>query len=110
MTMFVPEALFHKLGGSEDAGSGFAAIHSPALHTPYLARPGVVVLTRPSVNLEGLAGFLGGFDDALHFPAYLDDPMPLPDDTRLSVFSFAIIYTEFRTIDMNISPSMRLTR
>lgn len=76
MTMFVLEALFHKLGGSEGAGSGFAAIHSPVLHTPhgtpYLARPGVIVLARPRVNLEGL----GGFDDALHFPAYLETPHP----------------------------------
>jgi len=91
MTMFVPEALFHKLGGSQGAGFDFAAIHSPVLHTPhgtpYLARPGVVVLARPSVNLEGLVGFLGGFDEALHFPAYLEDSTSLPDGARLSAVS-----------------------
>lgn len=77
--------LFESLGGS--VNDGFPAIHSPVSHTgagtPYLRRPGVVMLAKPRVNVAGLAGFLDGFDPELGFPGYLDDPTTLPDSSQL---------------------------
>ena len=79
------EQLFEELGGS--VTDGFPAIHSPVFHTeagtPYLKRPGVVVLAKPQTNVAGLGGFLEGFDPALRFPEYLEDPTSLPDSTQL---------------------------
>jgi flavin-dependent thymidylate synthase len=76
---------FQELGG--EAPDGFPAIHSPVHHTeagtPYLKKPGVVVLAKPQTNVAGLAGFLEGFDPELRFPDYLDDPTELPDSSQL---------------------------
>jgi thymidylate synthase (FAD) len=47
--------------------------------TPYLRQAGVVLLARPEVRLEGMAGFLDGFGAELGFAAYLQDPrLPMP--------------------------------
>ena len=77
--------LFEELGGT--VNDGFPAIDSPVHHTkvgtPYLKKPGVVVLARPQTNVRGLAGFLEGFDPDLRFPEYLDDPTELPDSSQL---------------------------
>ena len=85
MHILTPETLFHELSGSET--SGFAAIQSPVHRSPngvlYLLKPGAVVLARPEVHLGGLTGFLGGFDESLHFPEYLEDPSTLPDGAQL---------------------------
>jgi thymidylate synthase (FAD) len=66
-----PTILFQELLGSDDSGS--IAIHSPVHQTPggtlYLIAPGVVLLARPQVSTQGLAGFLDGFDPSLNFPA-----------------------------------------
>lgn len=91
------EAIFHELNGSE--GSGFTAIHSPVHTTPggvlYLFKPGVVVLARPSFRLQGLAGFLEGYDPALRFPEYLDDPTNLPDGAQLCKVAGQVCYMSF---------------
>ena len=77
--------LFEELGGT--VNDGFPSIHSPVHHTesgtPYLKRPGVVVLAKPQTNVAGLSGFLEGFDPALRFPEYLDDPTELPGSSQL---------------------------
>jgi flavin-dependent thymidylate synthase len=77
--------LFETLGGT--VADGFPAIHSPVFHTgagtTYLKAPGVAMLARPQTNVAGLAGFLEGFDPALGFPAYVDDPTRLPDSSQL---------------------------
>ncbi len=77
--------LFEEIGGT--VNDGFPTIHSPVHHTeagtPYLKRPGVVVLAKPQTNVAGLGGFLEGFDPDLHFPEYLDDPTELPDSSQL---------------------------
>ena len=77
--------LFQELGG--ETSDGFPTIHSPVHHTqagtPYLKRPGVVLLAKPQTNVAGLAGFLEGFDPELRFPEYLDDPTVLPDSSQL---------------------------
>jgi thymidylate synthase (FAD) len=85
MSAITPEMLLHEFDGNVNAG--FAVIDSPVHHSPggvlYLVKPGVVLLSRPSVNPGGLAGFLSGFDESLHFPEYLDDPTALPDGDQL---------------------------
>ncbi len=97
MTAITPEMLFHELNGHVNAG--FAVVDSPVHHSPggvlYLVKPGVVLLSRPSVNPGGLAGFLSGFDESLHFPEYLDDPTALPDGAQLCKIAGQVCYMSF---------------
>jgi len=97
MSITTPEMLFHELNGSQS--SGFAAIHSPIHNSPsgvlYLSRPGVILLARPEVRLGGLAGFLAGFDESLHFSEYLDDSTPLPDGAQLCKVAGQTCYMSF---------------
>ncbi len=97
MSAITSEILFRELNGS--VLSGFAAIDSPVHHSPggvlYLVKPGVVLLSRPSVNLGGLAGFLSGFDESLNFPEYLDDPTKLPDGAQLCKIAGQVCYMSF---------------
>lgn len=89
--------LFRELQGSDEAGS--ITIHSPAHRTQngtfYLTTPGVVLLARPQIALQGLAGFLSGFDPALHFSSYLDDPTVLPDGAQLCKVAGQVCYMSF---------------
>jgi thymidylate synthase (FAD) len=91
------QQLFEELGGI--VNDGFPAIHSPVHHTqagtPYLKKPGVIVLARPQTNVAGLAGFLEGFDPNLRFPEYLDDPTELPDSSQLCKTSGQTCYMSF---------------
>ncbi|HEX6478805.1 MAG TPA: FAD-dependent thymidylate synthase, partial [Ktedonobacteraceae bacterium] len=106
MSVIMPETLFRELSGEEN--SGFSAIHSPIHHspggTPYLVKPGVVLLARPNVHPAGLNGFLAGFDDSLHFSEYLDDPTSLPDGAQLCKIAGQVCYMSFgrgRTFNAN---------
>ena len=89
--------LFEELDGT--VTDGFPSIHSPVFHTqagtPYLKRPGVVVLARPQTNVAGLGGFLEGFDPALRFPEYIEDPTELPDSTQLCKTAGQVCYASF---------------
>jgi thymidylate synthase (FAD) len=91
------KVLFQELGGATT--DGFPAIHSPAHRTragtPYLRAPGVVMISKPQVNIAGLAGFLEGFDPALRFPEYLDDPTELPDSSQLCKTAGQSCYASF---------------
>jgi thymidylate synthase (FAD) len=91
------QQLFETLGGT--VTDGFPAIHSPVFHTeagtPYLKRPGVVVLARPQTNVAGLGGFLEGFDPNLRFPEYIEDPTDLPDSTQLCKTAGQVCYASF---------------
>lgn len=88
------ETLFQELHGEHT--SGFPTLHSPVYHSPngvpYLRVPGVVLLARPAINTSGLQGFLDGFDPALHFSEYLDDPTQLPDGAQLAKVAGQICY------------------
>ncbi|MBA2395649.1 MAG: FAD-dependent thymidylate synthase [Ktedonobacteraceae bacterium] len=53
------------------------------------------MLARPHTNIAGVAGFLAGFDPALNFPAYLDDPTSLPDGAQLSKIAGQLCYMSF---------------
>jgi thymidylate synthase (FAD) len=89
--------LFEEMGGT--VADGFPAIHSPIFHTgkgtAYLRAPGVVMLARPQTKVAGLAGFLEGFDPELGFPAYLNDPIPLPDSSQLCKIAGQVCYASF---------------
>jgi thymidylate synthase (FAD) len=89
--------LFEELGGT--VSDGFPAIHSPVSRTDagtaYLNTPGVVMLSRPQTNVSGLEGFLEGFDEALRFPEYLDDPTELPDSSQLCKTAGQLCYASF---------------
>lgn len=91
------QTLFYELHGTKNTGS--ATIHSPVYHspegTPYLLTPGTVVLASPKTSLEGLIGFLDGFDPALNFTAYLDDPTPLPNGAQLCKVAGQLCYMSF---------------
>jgi thymidylate synthase (FAD) len=89
--------LFEESGGAVE--DGFPTIHSQVHHTnagtPYLKRPGVVLLAKPQTNVAGLGGFLGGFDPDLRFTEYLDDPTRLPDSSQLCKTSGQTCYMSF---------------
>ncbi len=89
--------IFEELGGA--VSGGFPAIHSATHHTeigtPYLKKPGVVMLARPQTNVAGLEGFLEGFDPALGFPDYLNDPTELPDSSQLCKTAGQLCYASF---------------
>lgn len=92
-----PETLFDKLGGAETGG--FPHLHSPAHSTsrgtPYLKHAGVALLSKPDVNVEGLARFLEGFDPKLGFTAYLEDPTPLTPAAQLLKTAGQTCYSSF---------------
>jgi thymidylate synthase (FAD) len=91
------EELFAEMGGT--VHDGFPVIHSPVFRTAsgtaYLRSPGVVILTKPQTNVRGLGGFLEGFDPALRFPGYLDDPTELPDSSQLCKTAGQLCYASF---------------
>ncbi len=97
MSIISAQALFETVNGSLDAG--FATIHAPVHHTsagtPYLRSPGVVLLARPQIHMEGLNGFLDGFDPALRFSEYLDDPTQLPEGAQLCKVAGQVCYMSF---------------
>ena len=91
-------ALDHQPESDEDTSS-FPALHTPTHYSPagvpYLTTPGVVILSKPTINMAGLAGFLQGFDPALQFPQYLADPTPLPDGAQLCKVAGQLCYMSF---------------
>lgn len=89
--------LFEELGG--EVTGEFPTVHAPVhrttARTPYLKAPGVVILAKPRTNIEGLRGFLEGFDPDLRFPEYLDDPTELPDSSQLCKTAGQTCYASF---------------
>jgi thymidylate synthase (FAD) len=92
-----PQELFQRLGGQ--VKDDFPAIHVPVFKsapgTPYLAAPGVALIARPQVDLSGIAKFLNGFDPALGFAAYLDDPTALTPGAQLCKVAGQTCYASF---------------
>jgi thymidylate synthase (FAD) len=73
----------------------------PAMHvetfrtaqmTPYLKGPGVATLAIPETSLDGMLGFLRGFDDDLGFQEYLADPTVIPPAEQLCKAAGQICY------------------
>jgi thymidylate synthase (FAD) len=92
-----PQTLYEKLGGSSE--SEFPTLHSEVARTegdtPYLRHPGVVLIAKPNVDIEGLRTFLEGYGEELNFDAYLDDPTPLPPGSLLLKTAGQTCYSSF---------------
>ncbi len=77
--------VFEEYGGQ--FFNGYPAINSPVFHTengtPYLKRPGVVMVARTNVELRGLGDYLSGYDSELGFGDYLNDPVVLEPAAQL---------------------------
>ena len=82
-----------------DLDTGYPQIAAPAQHTPqgtpYLNQPGVHLLAKPAVSLEGLRPFLQGFGEELDFEQYLDDETELPSGTQLCKAAGQLCYASF---------------
>ncbi len=101
-----PENFFHQLRGEivNDAPAMHAAVLKSSEGTPYLTQPGVVLIARPQIQIEGLQKFLGGFDPALDFSNYLNDPTPLTSGAQLCKIAGQTCYASFspkRTMNAN---------
>jgi thymidylate synthase (FAD) len=92
-----PARAFADLGGAQTGG--FPHIHSEVFHThgatPYLKHPGVVMLAKPQVGVEGMRGFLEGYDPELGFGDYVDDPTVLPPASALLKTAGQVCYASF---------------
>ncbi|MGC8667553.1 MAG: FAD-dependent thymidylate synthase [Chthonomonadales bacterium] len=79
--------------------SGFPYIPSRVfrtrLGTPYLRAPGVHLIAKPEVSIEGLREFLEGFDVSLGFSTYLQDPDVLPPGAQLCKLAGQLCYMSF---------------
>jgi len=53
------------------------------------------LLGRPQTRVDGLSGFLEGFDSPLRFPEYVDDPTSLPDGAQLCKIAGQVCYMSF---------------
>ncbi len=72
-----------------------ASVFATSNGTPYLRSPGVHLIAKPAVSLDSMREFLEGFDPALGFPQYLDDPTPLPPGTQLCKVAGQLCYASF---------------
>ena len=98
--------LFTEYGGKLNGGHPAidAATHQTDAGTIYLQQPGAAMLAKPNVNLEAMRPFLEGFEPALQFPAYLDDPTSLPEGAALVKAAAQLCYASFgpgRTANAN---------
>lgn len=77
----------------------FPADHAEVFRTPrgipYLREPGVVLISKPAVDLSGLAEFFAGFDEELQFSDYLNDPTGLTSAEELCKFAGQLCYLSF---------------
>lgn len=91
------DSLFAEYGGAVLSGHPTidTDVQQSNAGTLYLQQPGVVMLAKPSVNLAAMRHFLEGFDPTLQFPAYLDDPVELPEGARLVKAAAQLCYASF---------------
>ena len=91
------QELFNRFGGRNK--NNFPAIHAPvfksAQGTPYLTAPGVALIAKPQVEISGVKNFLEGFDPALEFGSYLDDPTVLSSGAQLCKIAGQTCYASF---------------
>ncbi|MEK7155152.1 MAG: FAD-dependent thymidylate synthase [Patescibacteria group bacterium] len=98
--------VFDKFDGVENEGFPFidSQVYFTRRGTPYLKAPGVVMVAKPDVNLNGTGRFLEGFGRELNFSQYLDDPGKLLPAEALVKFAGQLCYASFgegRTLNAN---------
>lgn len=90
--------------------TGFPCVPSPTYQTEqgtyYLRAPGIATIAKPQVNVNSISDFLEGFDPALQFPQYIDDPTELTSGTQVCKLAGQLCYASFtpkRTQNANAS-------
>lgn len=80
------EEMFRQFDGK--VVDGFPVVDADVFHTdggtPYLQKPGVVLISKPSVSILGMRKFLRDYGEDLGFEQYLDDPTLLDNSTQLA--------------------------
>lgn len=91
------DELFEQFGGEHKPLPVIDAptFTTPSGLTPYLTEPGVALLSVPNVFLDGMEGFLGGFDPRLGFTEYLEDHDCLPDSSQVCKAAGQVCYASF---------------
>ncbi|HEV2473276.1 MAG TPA: FAD-dependent thymidylate synthase [Chthonomonadales bacterium] len=92
------------------SASGYPVVPSPPFATlagtPYLRAPGIALISSPSIAIDGLKDFLGGFDPQLQFPGYLEDRFQMPPGAQLCKAAGQLCYMSFgpkRTLNRDAS-------
>lgn len=87
--------IFKSLGGK--IIDGFPIIDSEVYYTkngtPYLKKPGIVMIAQPKVKIENSKNFLNSYQN--EFEEYLNDPDKLTPGTQLIKFSAQLCYMSF---------------
>lgn len=81
-------------------------VYKTSKNTLYLKSPGVILLSKPDVDVSGLGGFLSGFDKKLNFNDYLNDKKKLEDAEQLCKIAGQSCYASFgpkRTLNNDAS-------
>ncbi|MEK7497473.1 MAG: FAD-dependent thymidylate synthase [Patescibacteria group bacterium] len=77
----------------------FPAIHTEVYSTKkgtlYLKSPGVVLISAPAVNIQGMDKFLEGFPPDYRFDEYLNDPDELTSDEQLVKVAGQVCYASW---------------
>lgn len=84
----------------------YPRVYKTSKGTLYLKSPGVVLLSKPEVQVDNLGGFLKGFDKKLGFMNYLKDKDQLMSPERLSKIAGQACYASFgpkRTMNADAS-------
>lgn len=63
--------------------------------TPYLKKPGIALIAKPSVDLYSIKCFLEGFPKEYEFGKYLHDPVHLPPAEKLCKLAGQTCYMSF---------------
>ena len=87
--------LSFKDGGELIYPAYHAQVYQTETGTYYLKEPGVILLAQSVPHLEGLRAFLGGFDENLEFPQYLDDPVSLDPSAQIVKVAGQACYMSF---------------
>lgn len=63
--------------------------------TAYLKSPGLALISKPDVDISGIADFLGGFPKDYEFTKYLKDPVKLTPSEKLTKVAGQTCYMSF---------------
>jgi thymidylate synthase (FAD) len=73
----------------------FSEVHKTPKGTPFLREPGVCLLSKPDTDIQGMWGFLSGFEHGLEFSDYVEDPTEIDDGAQLVKAAGQACYASF---------------